>query len=496
MKKQFFLTAVTLAGAVLYSWLFWRAPMGLNTLLFSAFAVGMVVGIHPETLRSRAAYAAAGVLLSAIMIVWHNSVLGKLLHIGSFFLLIGYVQVRELRFLVFAFLLGISGILTAPVSVVREWSRVSAKQEQVRSVLRWVGLLLLPLLIGSAFFMIYYVGNDEFAAVFKPIGRWLEWLARINWPVARTITLIVGFLLMGALLWPSLFGELLLPLDRRFRSTLTRRRLPPERRWVSFGPLALRRHYWTGVLTLSLLNGLLLLLNLTDLRYVWMDLGEKSAQQLSQYVHAGTSALIFSILLAMLVLLFFFYGNLNFYSENRPLRRLGYLWLGQNALLALSVGLRNMHYLLQYGLTYKRIGVLAFLLLVLYGLWTIYLKIRDRRTLFFLVQQNGWAAYCLLLLLATVNWDLAITRYNIYRPAREGIDVAYLADAYELSDQNLFLLERYRDRLLPHTNADAWNEWLKKKRRTLRHRLEQRDWRSWNWPDQRNKQFLQGPENL
>jgi hypothetical protein len=55
-------------------------------------------------------------------------------------------------------------------------------------------------------------------------------------------------------------------------------------------------------------------------------------------VHEGTYLLILCILMAMGVLLWFFRGNLNFLPDNERLRWLAHLWLAQNAMLALSVG--------------------------------------------------------------------------------------------------------------------------------------------------------------
>ena len=72
------------------------------------------------------------------------------------------------------------------------------------------------------------------------------------------------------------------------------------------------------------------------------------------------------------------------------------LWVVQNFILGISVFLRNYHYISFHGLAYKRIGVIVFLVLVLIGLVTLFVKLRERKSFFYLVRVNGWAAFAVL----------------------------------------------------------------------------------------------------
>lgn len=485
MKKQIASTFLVILGALWYSFLFWESDMGVNTLLFTLFVVGILFLLHPDFRSAPTQRIMAGAtLLGAFSVTWQGTFMAKFVYWLSFILLIGYAQRRELRFLLFAFLLGAGSIFSAPVGGLREWSRTSGRKQWWPAVMHWGRLIVLPSLLGIIFFALYTAANTEFASFFEPLGQWLDGLLDLEWAPRRLLHLIWGALLVGALVWPAPFGGFFTKVEDQQPDNLQRRR----RKWlgfVSFSTLALKRYYWSAILSLGLLNGLLLLLNLTDLRYVWMDLSEKSPQQLSQYVHEGTYVLILSILVAMLVLLAFFYRNLNFYPDNHLLKQLAYVWIAQNAVLALSVGIRNWRYLTQYGLTHRRIGVLIFLALVLYGLWTVYGKIAHRRSMFFLLRKNAWSLFVCLLLPATVNWDLVITRYNLWRPAREGIDTLYLLR--DLSHQNLYILAENREWLERHAKDPnvKTDYWLGEKRSALRKRLAGRDWRGWNVVDSR-----------
>ena len=187
--------------------------------------------------------------------------------------------------------------------------------------------------------------------------------------------------------------------------------------------------------------------NLLDFQYVWLGGAlTRSPWELKQYVHEGTFLLIWGIILAIVVLYFQFRGALNFHKNSKILRGLGYAWLAQNAFLTLSVGCRNWQYIAHCGLAYKRIGVFIFLLLTLIGLFTMYLKINEKRTFFFVMCRMSWAFYAVLLANSSINWDTFITRYNIQTPVKTGvIDVHFLLD--DISAKNLPLLLENKDLL-------------------------------------------------
>jgi hypothetical protein len=147
-------------------------------------------------------------------------------------------------------------------------------------------------------------------------------------------------------------------------------------------------------------------------------------------------------MLAMLVLLFFFRGNLNFYKKNRWLRYGAYGWILQNAVLVISVLLRDYYYITHMGLAYKRIGVLVFLLMVLMGLITVFIKIHRRKTAYYLWRVNGWFAVILLVAASCVHWDETIARYNLAHKNSVPPDVKFLLT---LSDKTLPLLDKNQD---------------------------------------------------
>jgi hypothetical protein len=97
------------------------------------------------------------------------------------------------------------------------------------------------------------------------------------------------------------------------------------------------------------------------------------------------------------------------------------------------------------GLAYKRIGVLVFLLMVLMGLITVFIKIHHKKTAYYLWRVNGWFAIVLLVGGSCVHWDETIARYNLAHKDTIPVDVRFLLT---LSDKTLPLLEKNQDVLV------------------------------------------------
>ena len=75
-------------------------------------------------------------------------------------------------------------------------------------------------------------------------------------------------------------------------------------------------------------------------------------------------------------------------------------------------------------MTYKRLGVYAFLVLTLIGLGFTYYKIKNQKTNAFLFNQMLWCVYGLILLCSFVNWGNLITSYNV--SMNKGVEPKFL----------------------------------------------------------------------
>ncbi|MDO7846907.1 DUF4173 domain-containing protein [Hymenobacter sp. M29] len=427
-------------GMVLFDWLFWQETGGVNMLVFMLFIVVAQLVLLPRVAAVRRSgyfwLAVVGTVFSGAMMAVYGSGAAALACWASVLLLLGYVNQPHLKLVLYA-------ALTATNSVAQAWLRVLRGLRTprhggagVRRGWFYGRLLVVPLVILGAFHLLFAVANSEYDRI---SGRALavlgNWLARLipDISLAHLLFVAVGFVLVAGVLvavpvyvfadHESRFGEFIRRQRDRVASFGVRR---PDFRLQTRRALDLRKEFYAAAAVFGLVNLLLLVVNAIDIRWLWFGFEPAPGFNLMQFVHEGTYVLIFSILLAMGIVLWFFRRNLNFYQPGLPWLRGGAtVWVVQNAVLAVSVGLRNYYYILHCGVAYKRIGVCFFLLLVFFGLGTVLLKIWQRRSAYSLVRLNALAVYAVLLMLAAGNWEVWMAKYNL-QPRFRSIDIGFL----------------------------------------------------------------------
>lgn len=494
MKPERFAPLFFLIALLSYHLLFWKEQMGINTLLFSGMLLTMLAFLHREKGFSREAILMAmGTLFSALLVTVHHSTISKVVHVLSFASLVGFVQQRELRFVWYALLLGVLNILEAPRKIIRQFYQSRKWDHNIYRGLMYVKIGFIPVLILFVFYILYYTANPRFAAFTDQFLGKFSWLFNWNISFAWLFFSLISILLCAAVLLESELTSFL-NLQKSKSETLERQSPPRGKSNLRLSPIALKNEFRAALFLIYALNVLLLLVNLTDITFVWFGFDETSPQNLKTYVHEGTWLLIMAIVLAMGVLLYFFRKNLNFYPKRHYLLMGAYIWIIQNALLAISVGIRNYRYIDFHGLAYKRIGVFLFLLLVFYGLWTMYQKISLHKSLYFLISKNAWAVYAILLFCSSINWDILITKYNLQVPTKGAVDVHFMLRS--LSDKNLYLLKAHRQQLealdaYPKIKSKSIDRFIAFKEQQYLRRTKHLGWPSWNLSDYRNAKYLE-----
>ncbi len=170
----------------------------------------------------------------------------------------------------------------------------------------------------------------------------------------------------------------------------------------------------SGLVSFSALN-ILLLIFITTYNYEQFFEVTKSGNSLSSETHERVNAVILSIVMAILFILFYFKKGFNFDDKAKSLKISAKIWIVLNAVLVISASLKNSEYISNYGLTYKRLGVYAFLAMALIGLIFTFIKIQKKKTNAFLFNKMFWACYGLILACSYVNWGGIITSNNIKR---------------------------------------------------------------------------------
>jgi hypothetical protein len=513
------LISLLLVATGLSDYLFWQELAGINVLIYMVFLVGAHLALLPRyaPVRRTASFwaAVAGCLASGGLVAWYGSGAATLAALASGLLLVGLVNQPQLRLVGSAVLTALVGVLPATILVASSVRAPRGLDGGLRRSWYYGQLLGLPLLALVVFQALFAYANPRYAALsaqlWQVLGAWLgRLLAAIS--VSHLLFLVVcGVGAVGTLVavpvhffldHESRFGEFVRRQRDGVASFAVRR---PNFSHSDRSALALRKEWLAAVASIGLLNAMLLVVNAVDVRWLWFGFRAAPGFDLTQFVHEGTYVLIFSIMLAAGIMLWFFRRNLNFYKPGLPLLRWGAtLWVLQNAVLAVSVGLRNYYYIEATELAYKRIGVYGFLLLTLFGLGTVLLKVWQRRSAFSLVRLNSWAAYALMLGLAAGNWEIWIARYNL-QPRFTRLNIGFLltmpprvlpvlAEREGLIDKAKELVEEGDDGYFHLIPREVAHRKLRARLAQFRAEYPQRDWQSRTGAAEQTYQQLKGHE--
>ena len=493
MDHRYHLLLLCLVLAAAFTLLFHDTGLGLNLPLFEALAA------LAWTLAGRGArwtlllrVSVGAIAATAVATVLHASAMAIALNIISVVLTVGLLLAPELSAAHHAFVLSVQHALKVPMVFARMLPErgINGAGERLAPRLL-ITSASMPLLL-ALFAALYGASNPYFGAL---VDRFYAWLGRAD--LSLLLTLVLG-------LFFSLF-LLLVSSHPRFLAWAGHRSdaLTPTTPSEDRGELRL------GLVLFSALNALLLLMNVLDLQHVWLHF-TFTGQYLKEFVHQGTWMLIFSIVLGAALVLYFFRGDINFIRGNRPLKGLALAWLAQNAMLAASVGMRTYHYVHHYGLAYKRIGVVIFLLATLTGLWLVMRKTMHRRSGHYLARWTVLGAYVVVVLASLIDWDRAIARYNMAHRTSTFVELGYLAfldektlplvqlDAEELRNidvHNAAVLGEERYSSYPYMAPELYSFVVASRIAEFKEDHPQRSWRAWNLADAQAFAVLTGSES-
>lgn len=496
---------------LVYSYLFWKQNLGINIGIFTCGLLAAMFYLNPNARKSKPAiFTAIGTVFCALFGIIHHTTISFFIFFVSFFIATGFIHLAEAKYIPFNLLQTLYSYLHVPIVWVEGISKTTNKQKQLSLVWRFVKRGIIPFVIFFIFYMIYSVANPVFgnlASMFsdKIFLIFEELFKYISLPYFFFI--LLGLILLTGIFYYK-FNSELLGTELSLPDFLKRKTKPfpkvERSRYYTLpepNPVGLRNENRSAVWLLVLVNSLLLIVNCIDISWIWFGFNMPANFNLKNFVHEGTYLLILSILLSMGLLLFYFRGNLNFYAKNTLLQQLAYIWIVQNMVLTFSVFLRNWHYIQYHGLAYKRIGVIVFLLLTLVGLVTLYFKIRDKKTNYFLWRTNTWTTYTALVIMCAFHWDVIIVKYNLNHTNIGGIDTDFY---YELSTstipifyENLDKVERQMvgQKSLPEpwayrTEIGDFKKHLETKSNYFLMDEESDGWQSWNLADAKTSAYL------
>ena len=477
---------------VLFTILFYHHPVGINIFIFTII---VLAALYYQTRFSfKNTYLLVvftGALLSAFSVLINLSYFGFTINVISLFLFAGILILPETGSLVTPLRLSVNNTIASFGLFFKNLGDTRLNGQKLGSRIWRARFFIFPVLIILVFVGLYRHSNPWFHQLLENVGSWLHRiLSTISFGIILTILLGIC---TGIFLFYRAYNHRIIELSSALGDNMIRKKI--NKRGVRRSMLGLRNELRAAVFLFGILNIILLIVNSMDVYWVWFNF-EWNGQYLKQFVHEGTYLLIISILLSIVIVLFFFRRNLNFYSENKILKLLSYIWLGQNAVLTVSVGIRNFWYIHYFALAYKRIGVIVFLLLTLYGIYTVFQKVKDMRTAYFLFKRNILAVYLMLLACGMVNWDSLIARYNFSNWKTAFVHLNYLSSLsfkalpyLDKSAEELYRIEEEQQKLFPfesrYMSPEEFMQRIRIKKQEFKKSWESKSFLSWNLAEYR-----------
>ncbi len=429
----------TVVYGILFALLFYHKSPGLNLLLFE-IPLMLFIAAGNKQLFSKGPFGMVyfGTALLIIAFAIHGSTFTMAIHLLSLLTLTGMAIFPHAKTIFWPFLRGFFHLILTPFYMVQRYreTRINEKAKTLaQSTVRYVFVPLGAMMVFSA---LYAFANPIFS---DGMTHGLSWISNSVFAIIPPLNIefLILFIFGCCITSLFVFTEIGLKICSRMETGRSDQ-LSSSR---SSNSLNRDKEYKMAIIILLVLNLLIAFMNISDIRFVWIDF-TWTGEHLKTFVHEGTYALILSILISMALVVYFFRKDLNFYRKSKQLRLLANLWIIQNAILAISVMIRNYHYIHYFSLAYRRIGMVFFILLVIYGLFTVWIKINKQRSIFYLLRVNAASVYIALLIMALIPWDNVIAKYNLHNYNKGFVHLEFLAT---LSDKTLYTLEASDERL-------------------------------------------------
>jgi hypothetical protein len=346
--------------------LFYDQEMGMNLGILGIIYALLTLFKTPEKNRTKSILILfVTSILSSLAFIWYGDFASFLAIVSSLLLFSYRSRNRKLKIL---FLIPIFAI-NSFTSIFRffsfdEW----LPKKNVSGVWqKTLAFIIIPLVLISLFFGIYSVGSNHFASLFQ------DYELDVN--VWQLLCLsVLGFFI--AFNYWNYAVERFIYKHNNLLSDDFQEQFKTPKSTYSFLDLDAERA--SGVISFFCLNILLIFFIITY-NYEQFYEVSKTPVQLSEETHERVNAVIISIIMAVLVIMFYFKSAFNFDPKAMLMKIFARTWIILNGILVISAALKNYEYIISFGFTYKRLGVIAFLLLALIGLALTFIKIQRKK---------------------------------------------------------------------------------------------------------------------
>lgn len=494
---------VILIFTTLFTLLFHQQLPGLNLLIFELICIIYLIlskSINQWTRKIKLIFVAQIVTCLATVMVYSN--FSFIIHFLISIIFIGMLIYPNVKSPLTSIELSFLNLISAQGRFYKKATQVQIMNKKPAAFLWDLRLFIIPSAVIFIFITIYNFANPKFnemtsgilSGLFEVISDFFN-----HYDLSIALTIMFGVMISNTIFLRHTNAKII---EKDILSvdflTYISSGLRGEKQTNS-----IKNEVIAAIFLLSVLNISLLAFNIIDINWVWFGF-EWQGQYLKQFVHEGTWLLIMSIMLSIIIILYFFRGDINF-IENKLLKYLGYFWIVQNLVLAISAGIRNYYYIEYFNLAYKRVGVFIFLIMTIYGLYTVFRKVRFKHSASYLIRTNMQACLLILTISSLFNWDVIIARYNFNHHKSAFVHFNYLAT---LSDKSLPFLNRSLPELhqieisqqktypreKSYMSAEDYFNRIEFRKNKFRTKWEKKSWLSWNLPEQLAYTKLQASE--
>ena len=402
-----------LACSLIFTLLFYNESIGVNLAIFGLVLTGMICYFFQDRFVNRSHWMLTlTAVLSCFAFAWYGDFVSFLaLSMSIIFLQfkVNDVKLKIIQVFPLVFINGITSL--GRMLMFSQWlPKREIKNDLAKKVIAY---FIIPTVFVALFFIVYAFGSDHFSSLFSDYNLDLDIFQII-------LISLLGFYISFTF-WNYWVPEICYDKNSMLDNDFSNEIRATNQKTFSFLDLDFERK--SGEITLVLLNCMLLVFIATYNYEQFFETIETS--KLSAATHERVNAVIFSIIMAVGVILFYFKGGFNFDKKAKNLKQLAKIWILLNGVLIVSAIIKNSEYVSFFGLTYKRLGVFAFLFLAIIGLFFAFLKITKQKTNAYLFNQMVWYFYGTILLCSFVNWGNLITNYNI--SVNRGVEPKFLS---------------------------------------------------------------------
>ncbi len=436
MKKHH----IILVCSIIFTLLFYNESVGVNLSIFGLLLIGIISYFYKHLLNSRShLILVATSVVSCFAFAWYGDFVSFLALATSIIILQFQTQESYLKIIQAFPIVFINGFTSlVRMFMFNQW--IPKREKNNDLVKKLIAYLFIPALFVGLFVIVYAFGSDHFSALFT------NYYLNIN-SIELILITILGFYISFSFwnYWiPNVCHEKNVLLENEFNS----QDKLENKNTFSFLDIDFERK--SGEITFVLLNILLVIFIITYNYEQFFEVTQKS--NLSEATHERVNVVIFSIIMAVGVIMFYFKSGFNFDEKAKNLKKLSKIWMLLNGILIISTIIKNSEYISYYGLTYKRLGVYAFLTLALISLFYTFTKITKQKTNAYLINQMVWYFYGTLLLCSFVNWGGCITVFNT--SINKGVEPEFLKSLnYNEEYRNLYFTKS----IIPSNNHSELN---------------------------------------